>query len=72
MPILRSPFATSVVEVSEDAVDRYLAAGWTAAESEAPAKSAKVGEWRAYAVSQGMSHDDAESATKADLVEQYG
>lgn len=38
---------------------------------QAPAKSAKVDAWRAYAVSQGMSQADADAATKDQLVEQY-
>lgn len=36
-----------------------------------PAKSAPKSEWVDYAVSRGASRDDAEAATKADLIEQY-
>lgn len=41
-------------------------------ESEAPAKSAPKSEWVDYAVSQGMTRDDAEASTKADLTDRYG
>lgn len=34
-----------------------------------PAPAAKVDDWRAYAVSLGMSEDDAAAATKKDLQE---
>jgi hypothetical protein len=37
-----------------------------------PAKSANKPEWEAYAVSQGMSEEDAHAATKDDLVEKFG
>lgn len=37
-----------------------------------PAKSADKPTWVAYAVSQGMSEDDANAATKDQLIEQYG
>lgn len=36
-----------------------------------PAKSAAKGDWVAFAVSQGMSEEDANAATKDQLVEQY-
>lgn len=36
------------------------------ADVQRPAANAKVDEWRAYAVSLGMSEDDAKTATKAD------
>lgn len=37
-----------------------------------PAKSAPKAEWVEYAVAQGADRDEAEAATKADLVERYG
>lgn len=36
---------------------------------ERPAATAKVDEWRTYAVSLGMPEDDAKAATKAELQE---
>lgn len=38
---------------------------------EAPAKSANKPDWVAYAVLQGMDPDEAEKATKDDLVSRY-
>lgn len=37
-----------------------------------PAKSANKADWVEYAVSQGADRDEAEKATKDDLVAQYG
>ncbi|MFD3520416.1 hypothetical protein [Streptomyces sp. NPDC058653] len=37
--------------------------------AEKPAAAAKVDDWRAYAVSLGMSEEDAAAATKKDLQE---
>lgn len=37
-----------------------------------PAKSARVAAWRAYAVSQGMSEDEAGETSKDELVERFG
>ena len=34
-----------------------------------PTANSKVDDWRAYAVSLGMSEDEAQASTKADLVE---
>jgi hypothetical protein len=34
-----------------------------------PAANAKVDDWRAYAVSLGMSEDEAQASTKAELVD---
>jgi hypothetical protein len=39
---------------------------------ERPARSASKAEWIAYAVAQGAEQDDAEAATKEQLIEQYG
>lgn len=39
---------------------------------EVPAKSASKAEWAEYATSQGMDPDEAEAATKADLIATYG
>lgn len=41
-------------------------------EDGAPNKSATKGEWVDYAVKQGMDRDEAEEATKDDLIEKYG
>lgn len=38
----------------------------------APSKSASKAEWVAYAVTQGMDPEQAEAATKADLIAEYG
>lgn len=40
-------------------------------EAGAPAKSASKADWKAYAISQGMSEDDAEASTRDKLAEQY-
>lgn len=37
-----------------------------------PAKAASKAEWVAFAVAQGMSEEDAEAATKDDLVSAFG
>lgn len=37
----------------------------------APAKSASKGDWVEFAVSQGLSEEDANAATKDELVEKY-
>lgn len=39
---------------------------------DAPARNASKAEWVEYAVSRGADRDAAESATKPELVEQYG
>jgi hypothetical protein len=39
---------------------------------ERPARSASKAEWVAYAVAQGAEQDDAEAATKDQLIERYG
>jgi len=44
----------------------------TSADEDRPNKSANKPEWEAYAVAQGMSAEDADKATKAELVDQYG
>lgn len=45
-----------------------LAAG----EVRRPGVNAPKNEWVGYAVSQGMSVDDADAMTKADLIDKYG
>lgn len=40
--------------------------------SEAPAQSDNKAAWVDYAVSQGADRDEAESMTKAELIDQYG
>lgn len=37
-----------------------------------PARSARVADWRDFAVAQGMTREDADAATKDELVERYG
>lgn len=44
----------------------------TAGEIRRPGVNAPKNEWVGYAVSQGMSVDDADAMTKADLIEKYG
>ena len=44
----------------------------TSADEDRPNKSALKPEWEAYAVAQGMSAEDADKATKKQLVDQYG
>lgn len=39
--------------------------------TEKPAKSALKPEWVAYAMTQGMSEDDADAATKDDLIDKF-
>lgn len=45
--------------------------GGVTAELERPAKSAKVAEWRAYAVAQGMTEEEAGQLTKDELIDAY-
>lgn len=40
--------------------------------TEQPAKAASKAEWVGWAVTQGADPEDAEAATKADLIELYG
>lgn len=42
------------------------------ADDDRPARNAKQEEWAAYAVSRGMDPDEAEVATRAELIERYG
>jgi hypothetical protein len=72
MPRMFPPRSSVAVTVSDARAERLLASGWTTGGADVPTKSASKAEWVDYAVSQGMSRDDAESSTKADLVEQYG
>lgn len=51
---------------STDAAAAERAAG------DAPAQRAKVGEWRDYAVSRGMTREEADAATKDQLLERFG
>lgn len=37
-----------------------------------PARNASVGEWRDYALGQGLAPDAAEGMTRAQLIETYG
>lgn len=39
---------------------------------EAPAKNASADDWRAFAIAQGMDADEAEKASRAELIERYG
>jgi hypothetical protein len=41
-------------------------------ELQLPSKAAPKNEWVGYAVSQGMSVDDADAMTKNDLIEKFG
>lgn len=42
------------------------------AEDAMPSRNASKKEWAAYAVSQGMEPDEADAATRAELIERYG
>lgn len=63
---MRPPNPLPVPETVADADDASL----DASNDELPAKSATKDEWVAYAESQGL--DDADSFTKAELIERYG
>jgi hypothetical protein len=39
---------------------------------EPPAKSAKKAVWVDYAIGRGMDRDEADAATRADLIDQFG
>lgn len=56
--------------VDEPAPDEPIA-GATGPEVVKPKKAAAVGDWRAYAQSQGMSAEDADAMTKNQLVERF-
>lgn len=61
------------VDDNADVVDNgHGAPGGVPASAERPKDYAPKPEWVAYAVSQGADPDDAENATKAELVELYG
>jgi hypothetical protein len=50
-----------------------VAMGKAAAEAnQAPAKSASKAAWADYAVAQGMAREEADAATRADLIDRYG
>lgn len=59
--------------VPDVSVDAYRRRGWTVKDepetSEAPATSDVKAEWVDYAVSQGIERDEAQSSTKAELIE---
>ncbi|MFI9598930.1 hypothetical protein ACIHCX_03445 [Streptomyces sp. NPDC052043] len=57
-----------LVPVDDNAVESEQADSGPAP-VEKPAATAKVGDWRAYAISLGMPGDEAAAATKADLQE---
>ena len=60
-------------EVSEGAGARRIASGrWTAAGNTGPSESDLKAVWVDHAVSQGADQAEAESMTKAQLVEQFG
>lgn len=56
---------------ARDAEDANAAAVEPANAVKAPSKSASKADWKAYAVVQGMSEEDAEKATRDQLVEQF-
>lgn len=65
-----------------DVPDRHVAIweqrGWRQAPAEVPegptppAKSASKADWVAYAVSQGLSPENADGATKDELIDRFG
>lgn len=60
-----------VANADGDPYDGPADDGVPAPPSEKPATSARKADWVAYAMTQGMSEDDADAATKTDLVEKY-
>ena len=56
----------------DDAPAEAAGADEGTADAGVPNKSDNKPEWVAYAVSQGMSEDEAEDLTKEDLVERFG
>lgn len=65
---LSHPRSQQVIEVRADMTRNYLAQGWRKATPEAPGPSAKKAEWVAFAVSTGLSEQEAEAMTKAELI----
>lgn len=53
-------------------VDPDGAVDLTKGEPSAPSKTAAKAEWVGWAVHNGMTPDDAEALTKADLIEKFG
>lgn len=70
-----NPPAKAAQYINEDAYDRSEDSTSEAEEAEGdgvPNKSASKGDWVDYAVSQGADEDEAEAATKDDLIATYG
>jgi hypothetical protein len=61
-----------LVRVNEDGTPWVEPETGEVPEVKRPAKSALKAEWVGYAVSQGMSVDDADAATRDDLIERFG
>lgn len=77
MPLMVSENGRQQRLVPARSVGPYLSRGWTVASDEPPATdkpaaSDRKTDWVDWAVTQGADRDDAEAATKADLVEKYG
>lgn len=78
MPLMVSENGRQQRIVPARSVGVYMARGWTVAGSDQtdtagkPATSDRKADWVDWAVAQGADRDEAEAATKADLVEQYG
>lgn len=77
-PVPEDPAAQSEAEtahavtVQAEGTEAVTAEPDVAAGSERPARSASKADWVAFAVAQGSDPDEAEAATKAELVERYG
>lgn len=63
-----------LARVNEDGspYEAHGAMDLTAGEIRVPGKNAAKNEWVGYAVSQGMTVDDADALSKADLIERFG
>ena len=63
--------ATSAAEANVGLTPDEVAAMGQSDLTEKPKKTAPVAEWRAYAVSKGLSAEEAEGLTKNQLVERF-
>lgn len=68
---LTQPHSGRSISVDAASADQWRARGYSDAAPASPAPTALKAEWVDYAVGQGMTRDDAEAMTKADLVERF-
>lgn len=69
---LTHPDSENEIEVNADHADLYVSQGWREVTPGAPTKSSTKAEWVEFAVAQGMSAEDAEAATKDELIAALG